>query len=411
MGTLNGKPVKTKSENKETNKEERTVSDKSVSDKPVSNRPTEGTSPKHQNVLNKQTESKSKLPQYSGVSINVKNPLSLKADGKENVKSETIETKTTGVKAFKCDNCEKGFNIKSNLLAHSKLYCEKKTIEESIPIVKDKANIISKEYATTAKEPSQHIKNNNAYNCRWCNKDFATRRNVRRHEKDSCPDKNEATTNVKDNVSKSAEKIKNLPVTKTEQERGEGSKDKEKENAQNLSIREKVTDTENLESKMVDSDANQKVQSMIYEEEEKITEEEKKKIPDQEENITVEVHEKITDKVHEKITDKVHEKITDKKEEKITDEEEQNTTDEEDKKIKDMEEKNTKDKEEEKIKDKEDEKITDDEDEKITGDEDGKITDDEDGKITDKEEDKITNRDEENITYKKGEKISNKEHE
>jgi len=219
--TLNGKPVKTKSENKETNKEERTVSDKSVSDKPVSNRPTEGTSPKHQNVLNKQTESKSKLPQYSGVSINVKNPLSLKADGKENVKSETIETKTTGVKAFKCDNCEKGFNIKSNLLAHSKLYCEKKTIEESIPIVKDKANIISKEYATTAKEPSQHIKNNNAYNCRWCNKDFATRRNVRRHEKDSCPDKNEATTNVKDNVSKSAEKIKNLPVTKTEQERGE----------------------------------------------------------------------------------------------------------------------------------------------------------------------------------------------
>merc|ERR1712129_678279 len=341
MGTLNGKPVKTKSENKETNKEERTVS----------NRPTEGTSPKHQNVLNKQTESKSKLPQYSGVSINVKNPLSLKADGKENVKSETIETKTTGVKAFKCDNCEKGFNIKSNLLAHSKLYCEKKTIEESIPIVKDKANIISKEYATTAKEPSQHIKNNNAYNCRRCNKDFATRRNVRRHEKDSCPDKNKATTNVKDNVSKSAEKIKNLPVTKTEQERGEESKNKEKENAQNLSIREKVTDTENLESKMVDSDANQKVQSMIYEEEEKITEEEKKKIPDQEENITVEVHEKITDKVHEKITDKVHEKITDKvhekitdkvhekitdkKEEKITDEEEQNTTDEEDKKIKD----------------------------------------------------------------------------
>merc|ERR1712129_138876 len=81
--TLNGKPVKTKSENKETNKE----------DKTVSNRPTEGTSPKHQNVLNKQTESKSKLPQYSGVSINVKNPLSLKADGKENVKSETIETK------------------------------------------------------------------------------------------------------------------------------------------------------------------------------------------------------------------------------------------------------------------------------------------------------------------------------
>merc|ERR1712129_147347 len=77
---LNGKPVITKSENEETNKEERTVSDKSVSEKPVSNRPTEGTAPKHQNVLNKQTESKSKLPQYSGVSINVKNPLSLKAD-------------------------------------------------------------------------------------------------------------------------------------------------------------------------------------------------------------------------------------------------------------------------------------------------------------------------------------------
>ena len=128
------------------------------------------------------------------------------------------ENKTTATKRFECPDCDKGFNVESNMWNHRKLYCQRrqsepKTSDKKIPSVptacrekipqrsvEDKKSKQGKTVYTTSSPPKESDKNIlEDLKCEWCHKEYTTTKILKKHKAKSCPENpNRKTTDCKE---------------------------------------------------------------------------------------------------------------------------------------------------------------------------------------------------------------------
>ena len=139
--------------------------------------------------------------------------------GSQRVESEN---KTIATKRFECPDCDKGFNVESNMWNHRKFYCERK---QSEPKTSDKKTKTSTSTVTSEKRqgiskisdenhkskksrkecnisaPTKEYDDNflEDLECEWCHKEYTTTKILKKHKAKSCPENpNRKTTDCKE---------------------------------------------------------------------------------------------------------------------------------------------------------------------------------------------------------------------